>query len=147
MAISICRAGEQHLAQLEALEEKCFSLPWTGEQLSAQMTAPNCVFLVAANDEGRVLAYVGLSCVLDEGYINNIAVSPDFRRQGIAGLLLDALTKEAKSRELAFMTLEVREGNTPAIKLYEKHGFKAVGLRRDYYRKPTESAVLVTLFF
>ena len=146
MAISICRAQEQHLTQLEALEEKCFSLPWTREQLSVQMAAHNCVFLVATNDEGRVLAYVSLSCVLDEGYINNIAVSPDCRGQGIAELLLDALSKEAKSRELIFMTLEVREGNTPAIKLYEKHGFKAVGLRRDYYQKPTESAVLMTLF-
>ena len=92
------------------------------------------------------MGYVGMMCVLDEGYIANVAVSPDWRRQGIGDALIAELLRRAVSRELAFVTLEVRAGNEAAKALYAKHGFVPVGLRKKYYASPTEDAVLMTKF-
>lgn len=84
--------------------------------------------------------------VLDEGYLSNIAVSPEHRRQGIAEALLKALLVRASARKLSFVTLEVRAGNIPAQTLYRKLGFTEVGVRRGYYEHPKEDAVLMTLY-
>jgi len=102
---------------------------------------------LAAERGGEILGYIGLMYVLDEGYISNVAVRPDFRRQGIAESLLSALETRARGMGLAFLTLEVRAGNGPAIALYEKRGFRSVGRRKNYYEKPTEDAILMTLLF
>ena len=103
------------------------------------------VFLVAEDTEGCVMGYVGLMYVLDEGYISNVAVTPERRRQGVADALLDCLEKRARQIGLSFMTLEVRRSNFSAIKLYEKHGFCSVGERKNYYTAPKEDAILMTL--
>jgi len=144
--MTIIDVNSSHLNEIQAIENACFSLPWTHEQLEKQMNAENCIFLVAANDDGAVMGYIGLMFVLDEGYISNVAVSPGFRRQGVADALIKELIERTKKR-LAFLTLEVRESNTPAIKLYSKHGFELVGKRKNYYEKPKEAALLMTLFF
>ena len=89
--------------------------------------------------------YAGLMHVLDEGYINNVAVDPALRRRGTADALLDELERRCRALCLSFATLEVRAGNAPAIALYEKHGYRSVGLRRRYYEKPVEDAVIMTL--
>ena len=101
---------------------------------------------IATMDGGRVLGYVGLMYVLDEGYISNVAVHPEARRQGIGDALIDALAAKAAELELAFLTLEVRESNAPAIALYAKHGFHPVGKRKNYYDAPKEDAVLMTCY-
>ena len=82
--------------------------------------------------------------MLDEGYIGNVAVRPAFRRRGVADALLDALDTRASERGLAFLTLEVRAGDEPAIALYRKHGYLRVGLRPGYYADPREDAILMT---
>ena len=84
--------------------------------------------------------------VLDEGYIDNVAVRPDCRRQGIASALLGAFERFAQAH-LAFLTLEVRASNTPAIALYEAHGFVREGVRKNYYTNPREDAVIMTRRF
>ena len=86
-----------------------------------------------------------LSSVLDEGSLDNIAVAPDRRRQGIADALLTAVEARARAMELRFITLEVRASNGPAAALYAKHGFVPVGRRTNYYEKPREDAILMTL--
>ena len=97
--------------------------------------------------DGDTLAgYIVLSIVLDEGSIDNVAVVPEFRRRGIADLLLSHAEEQGRALELAFLTLEVRSRNEPAIRLYEKHGFVEVGRRKNYYEKPREDAILMTLF-
>ncbi|MGI5985837.1 MAG: ribosomal protein S18-alanine N-acetyltransferase [Oscillospiraceae bacterium] len=135
-----------HIDEIESIENDCFPLPWKRRDLENQMNADNCIFLAAVDDNDSVMGYVGLMFVLDEGYISNIAVAPEYRRRGIAGSLIKALVERTKNK-LAFLTLEVRESNAPAISLYKKHGFKAVGLRKNYYEKPKENALLMTLFF
>ena len=139
-------ASAAWLSQLEDLEKSCFSLPWTREQLISQLPDTMHVFLLAV-EGARLLGYVGMTVVLDEGYISNVAVSPQARRQGIGDRLLDALITRAKERSLSFVTLEVRESNAPAIALYRKHGFLPVGLRKKYYDLPTEDAILMTVTF
>ena len=89
---------------------------------------------------------MGCQTVLDEGYITNVAVSPDCRRQGIGRALIAELAERAKRAGLAFVTLEVRASNTPAIALYEGAGFKPVGVRKNFYTAPSEDAVLMTLY-
>ena len=141
MDCTICDAGPAHLPQLEALERACFSAPWTRAQLASQLPDDRHVFLIAAAGE-TVLGYANFLHVLDEGDIGNVAVAPEYRRQGIA----DALCARAAALDLAFLTLEVRVSNAPAIALYRKHGFQTVGQRRNYYQKPDEDALLMTWF-
>ena len=135
----------EDLPQIMAIEALCFSVPWTQEMLRAHLSGGH-VFL-AAEENGDILGYVGLQYVLDEGYITNVATSPARRREGIAGMLLSALKQRAGELGLAFLTLEVREGNAPARRLYEKHGFSDVGRRKGYYERPREDAILMTYLF
>ena len=145
MEIRIVDVSAEHIPQIEEIERECFSRPWTAEQLKSQMRDAQHEFIAAVGD-GRVLGYVGLMYVLDEGYISNVAVHPDARRQGIGDTLIDALAAKAAELELAFLTLEVRESNAPAIALYAKHGFHPVGKRKNYYDAPKEDAVLMTCY-
>ena len=88
--------------------------------------------------------YVGLLAVVDEGYITNVAVRPDCRRQGVASSLLQALEARGRARNLTFLTLEVRQSNAPARALYEMQGYVQAGMRRNYYENPREDAVIMT---
>ncbi len=145
MTYQILDAKKEHLSQLEALERQCFSVPWTLEQLESQLPDNQHCFLVAL-DGDKVLGYVGLMYVLDEGYISNVAVAPQARRKGIGDALIAHLLRWAHENGLAFVTLEVRESNQAAIALYKKHGFQTVGLRKKYYDFPKENAILMTIF-
>ncbi|MBQ3551025.1 MAG: ribosomal protein S18-alanine N-acetyltransferase [Clostridia bacterium] len=93
------------------------------------------------------VGHAGFTAVADEGYITNVAVLPQFRRNGAATELTKALISKAKELKLSFLTLEVRESNSAAIALYEKHGFLRVGLRKRFYSEPTEDAIIMTLNF
>ena len=146
MDYRIVNAEKQHIPQLERLEQQCFSMPWTAQQLESQLPDERHVFLIAEHS-GKVLGYVGMMYVLDEGYISNVAVAPDCRRRGIGNELIASLESECLRLELSFATLEVRAGNEAAIELYSSHGFIPVGRRRNYYDKPVEDAVLMTKYF
>lgn len=136
----------EHIEQIEQLEKQCFSVPWSRQALTSQLPDDMHIFIAAFDDDGNVLGYVGLMYVLDEGYISNVAVSPERRRLGIADRLISTLVERANEKNLSFVTLEVRQSNAPAIELYKKNGFSNVGLRKNYYSKPTEDAILMTRF-
>ena len=144
MAYSIGPACAADVDAIEDIERACFSLPWTRDQLLGQLPDEQHEFLVAKDEAGTVLGYVGMMTVLDEGYISNVAVSKAFRRRGIADALICKMLEAAEKRELAFVTLEVRAGNEPAIALYAKHGFVPVGRRKNYYELPREDALIMT---
>lgn len=135
-----------HIPQIASLERECFSTPWSENMLSDALFDPKASFIVAEDGEGGVLGYAGLQVVLDEGYIDNIAVDPNARRHGVADELLDVFCRFGAAN-LAFLTLEVRASNEPAIALYRKHGFEEAGRRKDYYTKPKEDAVIMTRDF
>ncbi|HBR09056.1 MAG TPA: ribosomal-protein-alanine N-acetyltransferase [Clostridiales bacterium] len=145
MGVIIREARISDIPEIAALEELCFSLPWTAQALREQIQSDSHVFLVAERD-GVLAGYAGLQYVLDEGYITNVAAAPAFRRQGIASAIMTEMLLWAKKLELAFLTLEVRESNSHARRLYEKHGFREVGKRRSYYENPVEDAMLMTVY-
>lgn len=142
MNFEIVPVTEDMLDTLEEMEKECFSVPWNREMLQYQMRGNN-VF-IAAVSEGEVMGYIGMMFVLDEGYISNVAVTGKYRRMGIAKALIRALEAKCREMQLSFMTLEVRESNTPAISLYAGLGFEEVGVRKNYYDKPRENAILMT---
>lgn len=146
MYFEIADVRLEHIDEIELLEKQCFSVPWSRQALISQLPDDMHFFIAAFNDSGRVLGYVGMMYVLDEGYISNVAVSPEYRRLGIADKLIESLIKRANEKNLSFVTLEVRESNLPAIELYRKNGFSDVGMRKNYYNKPTENAILMTKF-
>ena len=132
------------MPQIQRIEQESFSVPWTEPMLRMLLQPDSHICLTAEDGAGRVVGYVGMLYVLDEGYIANVAVQPACRRQGVATALLAALEARARSLRLSFLTLEVRAGNTAAAALYEKLGYRVVGRRKDYYEKPREDAVLMT---
>ena len=136
----------EHIPQVAALERACFSRPWSEESLQSELWNDSAVSIVAESEDGSVLGYAGLQTVLDEGYITNVAVDQTYRRQGIADELIAAFVRFGQAK-LAFLTLEVRASNSPAIALYAKHGFVEVGRRKNYYDDPKEDALLMTLTF
>ena len=136
----------EHVPQVAALERACFSRPWSEESLQGELWNDSAVVIVAEGEDGSVLGYAGLQTVLDEGYINNVAVDEKFRRQGIADELVKAFVRFGEAN-LAFLTLEVRASNSPAIALYAKHGFAEAGRRKNYYEAPQEDAILMTRRF
>ena len=106
------------------------------------LTDGRAMGLVALEDE-TVVGYVGMMCVLDEGQIINVAVSSDFRRRGIGGALMDALEERARERRIVYLSLEVRESNAAARTLYAAKGYTECGVRKGFYSKPVENAVVM----
>ena len=102
--------------------------------------------MLAAEEEGAFAGYMGLQYVLDEGYISNVCTAPEHRRRGVASALIDEMISRAAALELAFLSLEVRASNSPAIALYRGKGFVDVGVRPGYYEKPAEDAIIMNLY-
>lgn len=136
-----------HLDEVAELERICFSAPWSRNMLAEELDNALSAFLVALDESGKVVGYAGLQVVLDEGYITNVAVRPECRRQGIAGKLLQVFLDFAQGNHLAFLTLEVRASNYDAIALYGSRGFRSVGRRKKYYEHPKEDAIIMTKEF
>lgn len=129
------------LAGAAELEKLCFSEPWSENSLGLLTREGGIGF--AAVCDGVLAAYGGMTHVLDEGQITNIATHPDHRRRGLAEAVLGALFDYSKAHGLKEIFLEVRKSNAPAIALYKKCGFESVGERKNFYRSPTENAVLM----
>ena len=147
MRLRIVPMGPEHIPQVAALERACFPAdPWSEGLFREALDNPAAAVLLAQGEGGSLLGYAVVSAVLDEGNLDNIAVAPDARRQGVGDALMRALTGFGREN-LAALTLEVRASNAPAIALYEKHGFAAVGRRKNYYSVPREDALLMTLTF
>jgi ribosomal-protein-alanine N-acetyltransferase len=125
------------------LEKEAFVHPWSEKNLELLCTDAALGFVVMDGD--RAAAYGGMTCAAGEGVITNIATSPDYRRQGLGERVMSALVKEARERDLCEIWLEARESNAPAIALYEKFGFTAVGKRPRFYTSPVETAIVMVL--
>lgn len=146
MEYQIVPMDRSHIPQIAALEQEYFSAPWSEEMLTQALFDPQASFIVAESEDGGVLGYAGLQVVLDEGYIDNIAVEPNARRHGVGDELLGVFCRFGAAN-LAFLTLEVRKSNLPAIALYRKHGFEEAGCRKGYYTDPKEDALIMTRYF
>ena len=138
----ITNMTSEHVAQVAALEAICFHDPWSEKSVASELTNPLSLWLVALDGE-RVAGYVGSQSVMGESDMMNVAVHPEYRRQGIAEKLCVALVEVLKGNGNHCLTLEVRASNEPAKALYEKLGFVQVGLRKNYYRNPREDALIL----
>ncbi len=147
MHVRIVPMNGDHLDEVAELERICFSTPWSRNMLAEELDNLLSAFLVALDDTDRVVGYAGLQVVLDEGYITNVAVLPECRRQGVASQLLEVFLNFAEGNHLAFLTLEVRASNYDAIALYGSRGFRSVGRRKNYYEHPKEDALIMTKEF
>ena len=101
----------------------------------------NYNYLVAKNNNGKIIGYIGISYILEDADIISIVVHKDYTNHGVACLLLQEIFKFAKENNIKKIMLEVRRSNIPAQKLYEKHGFKQIAIRNNYYDN-TEDALI-----
>lgn len=136
----------QHLPATAALERLCFSLPWSLESFAAELENPSSYYVVVVEGD-RLLGYAGMRFVLDEFYVDNIAVAPACRRQGVGRVLMGELIRRAQEGGARFLSLEVRLSNLPAQALYRGLGFVPAGLRKNFYDQPKEDGLIMTLFF
>lgn len=134
-----------HLDDVYIIETECFSHPWSKQSLEEEMNNETSLFLVA-KEENEVIGYIGMSIVIDEGYIFNVAVRENHRNKGVATALINELVTYGKKNNFSFITLEVRESNLPAISIYSKFGFIKAGERKNYYSNPKENAILMTKY-
>ena len=135
-----------HIPKAVAIEELCFSDPWSENAFKDSLSNPYSHFKVW-EEGGKVAGYIGFYALSGEGSITNVAVHPDFRKKGIGEALVKEIVALGKSLCLEYITLEVRVSNTPAKKLYSKCGFEEVGLRKNFYTKPKEDAIIMNYYF
>lgn len=135
----------RHIKDIASLEDLCFSEPWSEEGI-LEAYRLGTRFFVAERGK-NFMGYIGIKAVIDEGYITNVAVYPQYRRMGVAAALLNKVFDFAKEKGLSFVSLEVRASNTAAVSLYQKTGFKEEGRRKDFYRLPREDALIMTKRF
>jgi len=128
--------------QIMNIERICFSLPWSKASFENELRNELAYYQVA-EISGNIVAYMGMWRIIDECHITNVAVLPEYRNKGIASMLIEKMIEICRCSEISFMTLEVRVSNTPAINLYTKYGFFAVGKRPNYYIKPVEDALIM----
>ena len=134
---------EEQLDSVTALEKENFSQPWSYNSFASAINSKDYEYITAVC-EGDVIGYAGMQVALDEAEITNIAVAKEYRQCGTGGKLIEGLVNMCKKRDVKYLHLEVRESNTSARKLYEKNGFTIDGIRKNFYQKPTEHAVLMT---
>ena len=139
-------ARGEDIPALAALERACFP-EGADEATLERFLSDGRHRLLLAEEDGTLLGYAWYESVLDEGYVGNVAVAAEHRRRGVGRLLVEDMLSDARAKRLAFLTLEVRESNTPARRLYEKTGFRVAGRRKNYYERPREDAVLMTAVF
>ena len=133
------------LTQIFAIEKECFTDPWTVNMLREVIAdqEENTSVVCFLNDQIIGFAFLWVYKEIKEAHIENIAVKPDFRGFGAGETMLVHLLDVCRKKGVATVFLELRKSNTIAQKMYEKHGFVANGLRKEYYTKPKEDAILM----
>lgn len=141
-SIRIERMQESHIPHVLEFEKIVNPSPWSENSLRSELKNSQANYLVAIKKD-KVVGFCGFWIVIDEAHVTNISVAPDFQRQGIGSVLMNHLLKIAKELGVRCSTLEVRAGNTAAIRLYESLGYSASAIRRKYYPDNQEDAVVM----
>lgn len=134
--------SKSHIGQVAALERENFSIPWSENSISRELTNPLSLWVVALDKE-KVVGYVGSQSVLGEADMMNLAVDSAYRRLGIGKQLVLSLIEKLEQVDVSKLTLEVRASNIGAIALYKGLGFAEVGRRPNYYSNPKEDALIL----
>lgn len=136
---------EKDIYQMAELEQIVFSDPWSEESFRFALHNASDIYLIA-EEEDIMLGYCGLRSIAGEGHIMNICVHPEFRGKGIGRMLAQMLIKRGREAGDGSFTLEVRKNNLRALTLYKKLGFIEAGIRKDYYNKPKDDAIIMWLY-
>jgi ribosomal-protein-alanine N-acetyltransferase len=135
--------GRHDLDAVDVIERASYPTPWSRSMFAAELQKPSSLSLGAYGDAGELVGYAIVSRYVDAWHLMNIAVAPEFRRRGIASALLERLFEVTSGDPRRGYTLEVRVSNTEAIRLYERLGFEARGIRRGYYTDNREDALIM----
>lgn len=130
------------ISQVAEIERQIFSIPWSEKAFKDSMESDNTIYIVAKEDN-NVTGYAGMYLSFEEGNITNVAVNPSSRRKGIGEKIVRDILNRAYEKGVRDVFLEVRETNSAAIALYEKIGFKEEGIRKNFYEKPKENALIM----
>lgn len=133
---------KEDLEQVSTMEAACFSMPWSKKSFEENLNRSDAVYVVA-RDGDKVLGYCGAYVILNEADINQVAVEPLHRKKGVGGKMLAALLDKLGKAGADAVTLEVRKSNEAAIALYESIGFVTEGIRKNFYEKPVEDALIM----
>ena len=136
----------EDVGEIAELEKKCFAIPWSEKSFTDEMNNKLAVYLVA-KDNGKCIGYAGFWNISGEGGITNVAVLPQYRKQGIGSMLIKTMIKTARELNIYLLTLEVRKSNIAAQGLYNKYGFDIIGERKRYYSDNGEDAWIMTKNF
>ena len=140
--LTIRKMVRADLTQVAAIEQVSIQSPWSEKSFAESIESPLYLFVVAQEDE-RVLGYVGAQLSFEDAEITSVAVDPQARGRGIGRALMRALAKEAKKRGAEQIFLEVRESNAPAIALYLTEGYEQLAVKKNFYRFPTENGLFM----
>jgi ribosomal-protein-alanine N-acetyltransferase len=141
MGVAVVHLGEPDMEELMELERLCFAYHWTREQFA--MGLERGVYkILGVRREGRLAGYIAFSLIADEMEILNLAVHPDFRRNGLGAALLARAFEICTKRGISKSFLDVKVSNGAAIDLYRKFGYEQVGVRKRYYPDTKEDALL-----
>ena len=143
--VTVREMTESDIKDIAELEKECFSEPWSENSLRDELTNETARFYVLRDNE-KLLGYIGANNICDEVYITNVAVNENSRGKGCGKKLVNHLIKQSQLENAHFITLEVRKSNENAIALYKRCGFQRVGERKNFYSKPTEDALIYTLY-
>lgn len=143
--LQIHKMRPEDIERVVEIENSSFSCPWSKKSFMYALES-DYSYMITAKSSEKIFGYAGMYSVRGEGYIYNIAVDKYHRKRGIGTLLLSDLIRYSKESKLSFLSLEVRESNVSAIDLYLKLGFINQGVRKKFYDKPTENAVIMTIF-
>ena len=143
MTWQIRLAERRDISELLAIEQIQFPEPWTRGMLLDEVTNTETRRYTVVVKDGKILGYLGVMFVMDELHINTIGVLPDFEGKGIGAALMDDAWRDAKERNIERATLEVAVSNKRAQDLYYRYGFKPVGIRKNYYDKIGEDALVL----
>ncbi len=145
MTVRVVPAAKEHLSSIVRIERESFSDPWSEEAFVGMMDSPLAIFLVAVDESNRLAGYAAATAAWEDGEILNVAIDGSLRRQAIGGMLLDSAILALRNQRVGRIFLEVRGSNEAAIALYKSRGFAQLSVRRSYYRRPVEDALVMRL--
>lgn len=143
MNVALRALEARDLDALEGIERVSYPAPWSRSMFAAELQKPGAVAIGAYGESDELVGYAIVSRYVDAWHVMNIAVAPQFRRRGIAQTLLERMFEVTASDPRRGYTLEVRVSNAEAIRLYERLGFEARGIRRGYYTDNREDALIM----
>lgn len=144
-SVKIRRAHLGDADGIYAVEVISFPTPWSRAAFTAELSDNDLAYYLIAERNGQIIGYAGMWIIVDEAHVTNVAITPEFRGQGVGILLMKALVEKAKEKGACRMTLEVRPTNAVAQQLYGKLGFVKKGIRRQYYSDNKEDAHVMWL--